>query len=1363
MSGDLRISLLGGFRAEVGGLPVGEDAWRRSGARDIVKLLALRPGHRLHREELTDTLWPELDPAAGAGRLNKALHFARRALTADHIRLRGELLGLEADPLWIDVDAFDAAARRGDTEEALTLYSGDLLPENRFDLWAEAPRARLRARVAGLLLDQAADREANDDVRGAMSSLERLVGIDPLHEAAHARLLRLAAEAGDRHLALRWYGRLAEGLREELGVDPSEELRRLHGDIAAGRLSPRVGSIGKTACRVPPPVAPPAPAPVDEERKLVTVVAADLRGIQGPAEAADPERARRTTGTWTDLLCEVLGKWQGTVERLVGGGAVAIFGYPAASEDHAARALCAGFEILQSVPASVRIGIDTGEVIAPAAGVTSLVDVGGEVLDVAARLREAAAPRTLLAAERTRRAARFGDFHFGEELRLGGPSGRPLVGRRLLAASWAAEWRQPEFEPPMVGREDETRAVLSLVDESATSGRPRLITLVGVAGIGKSRLVREVVSAALQARPDTRVLRGRCSATGDGITYWALGEVLRDACGIALGEAGDVARDKLWARLRELLSLTCLDDREVEETIYALAATAAIHLSQSPLDGAIPRTVADQLARAWPRFATALASRGPVLIVVEDLHWAGLPLLDMLARLVARSEGPVVLLTTARPEFFERHSAFGAGSADVSMITLRSLAESSSRELLDRLPPGADLTVQRREEILARAEGNPYFLEQLVAHVTDGETGALPDSVHALLAARVDGLPAPEKRLLQAAAVVGRIFWINALRGLAAEDDLDDALRALESRGLVLARQTSSLAGQVEFAFKHALLRDVAYASRPAALRARGHAHTAAWLEELSGDRAGELIELIAYHYADAADTGDVDLAWAGEPERKEWVRAKAFRSLIEAGGAARRRYAVSKALDLHRHALRLAGCVGERAEAAEAIGDDHEAAFRGDAAIAAWGDALVELRQEPGHEDWRANLCLKTAAMAVNCWGGFRVPPDRAMCDRVIDEGLTVAGDPSARTQLLALRALVGNRWASTGRADPVPAAERRRAAESARHLAHELGTPALEGLALLSLASAHFIDGAHDRAVAAILDEVDLVDQAGRDRDRALGHMIACMVVGDVSGAYDRALAHARTSYTLGQAISPHDRLHGTFMMMACLCHLGRWPDMEPFLDEHLATLDGPEAHMSCPYLGGGAVLGAIGLCHLGKVRQAREVAARATPDPDHPGYVDALRGRLAIELGDPQTGRALAERLVRMGRRPGPWEIPFESIVLVEALEAQADWHALERFLPTARASGAHLAAMTPTCDRAEGAARAAAGSAGEAVVLLGRAADGFDRLLLPLQAARAREQLARVVRDRTLLHTALDAFEGLGSVRDAARAREALSVL
>ncbi|HEU4423438.1 MAG TPA: AAA family ATPase, partial [Pilimelia sp.] len=910
MAGDLRISVLGGFRAEVGGRPVADDAWRRSGAAALVKLLAITPGHRMHREQLIEVLWPELDRAAGTRRLTKALHFARRALVAGQIRLRDDLLSLEADDLWVDVDAFEAAARQGDTDQALALYTGDLLPENRFDQWAELRRVRLREGVVRLLLDQGIERESRGDHRGAIASFERLVGIDPVYEEAYARLMRLAASEGQRHVAVRWYGRLVERLREELGVAPNGELQRLYADIVSGRLTP--------ARQASPPDIPgrqdgldkavqdaPDVATHGEERKLVTVMAADLRGVRGEPGDSDPERARRETATWTDLLCEVVDRWGGAVERLVGGGVVAVFGYPMAREDHAARALWAGFEVLRRVPVPVRLGIDTGEVIAPVGASASLSGLGGEVLDTAAWLREAAEPRTVLVSTRARLAAR-GDFRFGPAVPLGRSSAHPL-----LAADWAVLRPQPNPEPPMVGREDETRVVLSLIDEVAAIGRPRLVTIVAAAGVGKSRLVREVVSAAVARRPDIRVLRGRCLAAGDGVTYWALGEILRDACGIALGEAGQVAQQKLHTRLRELLSS---DQSEVDSTIFALAATAAIPMPSSPLEEAPPRAVADALAQAWPRFATAAASNGPLIMVVEDLHWAGRPLLDMLVRLVARSSGPVVVLATARPEFLELHPGFGAASADVSMISLRSLTDRSSRDLLASLPRASALDARRHEEILARAEGNPYFLEQLVAHVADGGSGVLPDTLHALLAARVDALPVPEKRLLQAAAVVGRVFWVQPLRDRLGYD-IDDALTALENRGLVLARRASSLAGQVEFAFKHALLRDVAYASLPAAQRARGHADVAEWLEEISQDRVGEVMELVAYHYAAAADGWDAATSGPGEAEL---ITANAFRSLIRAGVGARRRYAIAKAVELHRRALDYAADVGERAEATE-------------------------------------------------------------------------------------------------------------------------------------------------------------------------------------------------------------------------------------------------------------------------------------------------------------------------------------------------------------------------------------------------------------------------------------------------------------
>jgi DNA-binding SARP family transcriptional activator/tetratricopeptide (TPR) repeat protein len=1312
-----------------------------------------------------DALWPGLDHAAGTRRLNKALHFARRALSAEHVRISGEMLSLEAADLWIDVDALEAAVGRGDTEEALRLYAGDLLPEDRFEPWVQTPGAQLSALVVRLLLDQASAREAHGDLPGAVLSLERLVGMEPLHEEAYGRLIRLTATAGDRHVALRWYARLIEVLRDELGISPSEELRRLHGEIAAGRLGSRLGSAAEA---IAPEVVAPAPSAlvpaIEQERRLVTVLAADLRGVRGEAEDADPERSRRRTGACTDALCDVLGGWDGAVERLVGGGAVAVFGYPAAREDHADRALCAGFEALRRVPAAVRIGVATGEVIAPTTRSGSISDIGGIVFDAAALLREAARPRTLLATERTQQAARWGDFLFGDALQLEGWGGQALRARRLLAATWAADWRQPESEPPMVGRDDEMQAILSLVEEVVASGTPRLLTVVGVAGVGKSRLLREVVAATRQRRQDMQVLRGRCLPAGDGVTYWALGEILRSACGIALGETAEVAQEKLRVTLHELLSSVQVSDTEVEATIFALAATAAIRLPGNPLDSAPPRAVADELARAWPRFATALTARGPLLMVIEDLHWAGTSLLEMLARLVSRSAGPLALFTTARPEFRERDPGFGGRTADLSMISLRPLTERSSRELLDSLPRGQALDAHRRRWVLARAEGNPYFLEELVAHITDGAPGSLPDTLHSLLSARVDALPLIEKRLLQTASVVGRVFWIESIRGRLGTGDIavSDALTSLESRGLLLARQGSSLAGQREFAFKHALLRDVAYASLPTALRARGHADVASWLEDVSRESIDEVIELIAYHYSSAATSDEADLAWPDEPGKREWVRTKAFRSLIEAGVGARRRYAIPKALTVHRDALRIAVGVGERAEAAEAIGDDHEAAYHGDAALLAWEDALAVLRREPGRLNWRASLCLKTAQMAVTRFGGFRVTPDPSVSDRIIDEGLAVVGDPSVRAQLLSLRALCAARWGATGKSDPVPVAARRRAAEAGRRLAEELGSPPLKGLALFGLSAVYFEERAYDEAVEAILEEVDLMDQGGRDRDRALGHAIASIVVADVRGDYEQALAHARSSYALAEGLSPHDRLHGTCLIMACLGQLGRWSEVEPFLQEHVSLLDGPEAEMSCPYIRGGPFVGAIALCHLGDEPGARRVADRVTPDLDHPGYAEALRGRLAIELGDPAAARSLTEALVLKGRRPGPEEIPPESLVLVEALEAQGDWEALERFLPTARSMSGFLAAMTPTCDRAEGLARAAAGAADDAALLLSRAVDGFERLSLSLQAARARERMALVIPPRAheLLRSALDVYRKLGAVRDTARAETAL---
>jgi DNA-binding SARP family transcriptional activator len=631
---DLRVWLLGGFRVTVDGSPVADGSWRRNKAKAVVKLLALASGHRLHREQLMDVLWPDLAPEAAAGNLRKAVYFARQALAPEHVRLRGEMLGLEAPHLWIDVEAFEAAAEAGDLKAAVELYGGDLLPEDRFEPWTEERRDQLHAWFARRLLERARELEAAGDARAAAGALERLAAIDPLSEEAAIGVMRAHALAGQRHLALRSYRRLETHLAEELGVAPGSEVHRLHEEIAAGRFPP--------AAEPPVVATPPARKaavdpgiPSSEERKLVTVVLLD---VTAPSTAKDPERTRLELDRYAGLVAEVLESWGGTAERVIGGSVLAVFGVPTAHEDDAGRALHAGLELLGRSPMPIRIGVGTGEVIAPAGTRADPREIAGAVLEVAARLREEAQPGTVMADERTCRVA-GATFQFGEPARLAAGGGLELRARRLVGVASGASPGQPRLRGPMIGRDAELGVLLSLFAEVVASRQPRLLNVVGSAGVGKSRLVAEAAAVMAARRPDMLVLRGRCPSAGRGITYWALGEILREACGISLADPLATSQERCSKGLREILGrLGAAAD--LDATVFALAATCGVSLPGSPLDRLEPQAVAAELASAWPRFATACAAAGPALLVVEDLHWAGPELLETLELTVARATGP---------------------------------------------------------------------------------------------------------------------------------------------------------------------------------------------------------------------------------------------------------------------------------------------------------------------------------------------------------------------------------------------------------------------------------------------------------------------------------------------------------------------------------------------------------------------------------------------------------------------------------------------------------------------------------------------------------------------------------------------------
>ncbi len=510
--------------------------------------------------------------------------------------------------------------------------------------------------------------------------------------------------------------------------------------------------------------------PSREERKLVTILFADVTGSTALGEQLGPERLRVLLSAYFSAMSAVIESWGGTVEKYIGDAIMTVFGVPLIREDDAERALRAALEMLarlqelnsqfherHGITLAIRIGVNTGEVIAPVGAPADQRIVAGDAVNVAARLEQAAEPGSVMVGERTYLATRDA-FRFGAavDLELKGKSGT-VTARRVIEPLAEAVRGTPGLRAPMVGRDRDLNALVGLLEEAAESRRPRLVVVNGPAGIGKSRLVLEFLRLGSSRYPDASVLRGRCLAAGQGITYWALGEILRMACGISLDDPVEPAQDKLEASVRDALAPLDLREGDVRQTIFALAATAGIPLPGDPLRSVEPRDVADELARAWPRFTAGLTSRAPAIFLVEDLHWAEDQLLDMLERLLARTDGPLLLVATARPEFAEAHPGFVGGREDASSVSLRPLTPDQGERLVAGLLSEAELPAGLKHDILATAEGNPLFVEEIVRRLVDEgglvrvndhwqatESAAamsIPDTIHGLLAARIDALP----------------------------------------------------------------------------------------------------------------------------------------------------------------------------------------------------------------------------------------------------------------------------------------------------------------------------------------------------------------------------------------------------------------------------------------------------------------------------------------------------------------------------------------------------------------------------------------------------------------------------------------------
>jgi class 3 adenylate cyclase/tetratricopeptide (TPR) repeat protein len=947
--------------------------------------------------------------------------------------------------------------------------------------------------------------------------------------------------------------------------------------------------------------APSEGVAASEERKLATVVFADLVGSTEFGAAQDPERTRALLDRFYDAMAAEVEGAGGTVEKFVGDAVMAAFGAPTAQEDHAERALHAALsmqrrlEELFGETLALRIGVNTGEVVVGRAREGSSFATG-DAVNVAARLEQAAAPGEILAGERTVAAVR-GAFEFAEpaSVEAKGKPGGVSCRRVLRALSLMRPRGVSGLHRTFVGRDAELAALAGAYRQVVDQGSPHLVTISGEAGVGKTRLVREFWETLGSESPEPLRRTGRCLPYGQGITYWPLGEILKEQFGILESDPPEALSLRLGER--EILGLTI--GLDVARDLHPLAAR-------------------DRLHAGWVEFIEELVADRPAVVLIEDIHWAEDPLLDLLDRLLRDMHGPMLLIATTRPELFDLRPAWGGARRDASTIELEPLpAEAASRMLSELL--AEDLPGDVSAMIVRQAEGNPFFVEEVLESLIDqgvlipANGGwvvselpgglAIPDSVQAVLAARIDLLPPDEKAALQAASVIGRVFWTGPVYELVPDRRPD--FRVLEDRDLVRRRAGSTIAGETEYAFKHQLTREVAYAGLPKAKRARLHANFAGWLERFGGGR-DEHAPLLAHHYAEAVRPADADLAWAGADEELERLRVVAITWLRRAADLAVGRYDIDEALELLHCAVALEPDTSDQVELWRSIGRANALKFDGEAFWTAILKAIELSSQPETTADLYSDLALETAGRP----GMWKRRPERALVKSWVDRALrlTKDGSPGRVKALIALAAV-----------DPEHGTE---PAREAMRLAERIGDPELRADARSVLAEAAFVAGRFDEALALGRSRLELADEISNPDMRAGMHFTGVYTALGC-GRFGEAREHARLQEELARRLSPHHVVHGVAMRLMVEELAGNWEAIDALTGEtELAVAD--NVATPCTFNPRSLLVCSLASMHAGDHAESRrlESSADALGMEGYGLTIDAPRVRLALVRGDLET---------------------------------------------------------------------------------------------------------------------------------------------
>lgn len=1185
-----------------------------------------------------------------------------------------------------------------------------------------------------------------------------------------------------------------------------------------------------------------------EQRRVVTILFADLASSTALAEDLDPEDARALLADFFGTMAREIHRHGGTVEKYIGDAVMAVFGLPVAHEDDPVRAVRAALDMQvalrqfnedrhamdpTAVELQMRIGINTGEVAA-AGSASEGRDflITGDAVNVAARLQQLAAPGTILVGSRTWRATQGAVQYRDLPPATVRNRARPVKIWEALAMTDQSAVPIPRprgvegLKAPMVGRDVEMELMRAVSTRALRENSPHLVTIFGLPGIGKTRLAREFLrqttEAQVTANPATSgrrrstsrsrpratpttpapkqpvILEGRCPPYGEGITYWPLADMLRAYCGIQAMESHVAARERL---LRSVTSVLANAGRNDDPELIAayLGYTIGIE-SKSRHSALLPADMQQKqegLLRAWRTFFEALAQPAGLILLIEDVHWADDALLDLIEFVAARaSDVPLLLLCTARPELLDKRPEWGGGKRNYVTVGLEALSPSATQQLMRELLPSATVPQSLRQGILQKAEGNPFYIEEIVRMFVDlgilvhaeppgagwqvareweGQSEVydpgIPDTVQGVLIARLDLLSAEERDVLQHAAVIGRYFWPGALIALAPHLD-PDRLRVVvqslvEKELLILTdHRKSSVAPSDEplYSFNHALTREVVYGTIARTRRAHEHERVAVWLENLAQGREDDFAELLAQHYRQYYV--QANLSRTRNTARRQAVLAKVVHYLTIAGDQAAARHASGKADAYYTDTIRLIEEEGRSDDTPlrQALftkrGDARWSALRADEAWADYRTALelwagyemphaksakgaepASARDEPDHLDWLTQgmrLYRLLVALPTRYTAYFQQVPTLDDLKTYLDRGLKLADATGCHdtAEYAALLTATSFFWmfAAEQRGERELMEALRNAREAVR-ITEALGEPRGASEALDALGNLLAITTDLRGFLETMTRRLQWAQQIDDPNELVDIHTEVSQAHQAV-GEFAEAVAHAQTALDIANAAETEAlQAHALRGLVIAYYEWDHWPETLKTGAELLNI--SPQAQATLSHRQLAAVLAiAIVKARMGD-RDGSDVLARQVAESSQlcgVQYLAVGRARLALAVGATREARQLL--LNGLELREGRVGMALLLAELAELLAREGDLDLYERYGPQALELGWRSGARKALAQaiRARGIVALASGRWDDALADMESAFTRYSDLGAVWEEARTRYALAGLYRRR-----------------------------